>query len=407
MAAAPDPLTPRKSLLFRVLLLLLAASPFLLWEGYTRFFKEPVDLWALTGRRVGANPMASWALADAFSAYRARPGTAGDGKTVNSQGYISTPEIVMPKPAGRTRIVFLGGSSVAGTGRNLGDTETWPWRTVELLRKEMPGMEFDFINGALGGYTSFESFGRLWARIRFLDPDMVILCHGWNEMYYFDRADQMHQWRVLPDGSWSLDRAARATTIYAPLWIDQLLRPSQALSRVRIKLTRALGGEVGRTGDLAADFDHAGLAVWRTNLRQFKALARVLEVDLMVVRQATLIVENLSEGERRRCRYDYHGFDHDAHVAAFAALYDVIDEEIPADQILDLTPLSGKPELFYDHVHPTTAGTAAMARLVADGIRRRLAAAASSEVPGTAEAGEQVAGGREGRSARVTGDGRG
>ena len=180
MAAGSAPLTPRKSFLFRILLLLLAASPFFIWEGWTRVAKDPLDLWAVTGRRVGANPMASWALTDAFAAYRARPGLAGDGKTVNSLGYISTPEIVMPKPAGRTRIVFLGGSAVAGTGRNLGDTETWPWRTVEILKKEMPEMDFDFINGALGGYTSFESFGRLWARIRFLDPDLFFLCHGWN-----------------------------------------------------------------------------------------------------------------------------------------------------------------------------------------------------------------------------------
>ena len=405
MAAGSAPLTPRKSFLFRILLLLLAASPFLIWEGWTRVAKDPLDLWAVTGRRVGANPMASWALADAFAAYRARPGLAGDGKTVNSLGYISTPEIVMPKPAGRTRVVFLGGSAVAGTGRNLGDTETWPWRTVEILKKEMPELDFDFINGALGGYTSFESFGRLWARIRFLDPDMVILCHGWNEMYYFDRADQMNQWRVLSDGSWSLDQAARATAIYAPLWIDHLLWPSQALSRVRIKLARALDGEVGQSGDLATDFDHGGLAIWRTNLRQFEALARVLELDLMVVKQPTLIVDNLPESERRRCRYDYHGFDHDAHVAAYAALYGIIDAEIPVDRILDLTSLSGKPELFHDHVHPTGAGTAAMARLVADGIRRRLAAAWPSEAAGAAEPGEQVAGDRAGRSARVTGDG--
>ncbi|MCZ6649625.1 MAG: hypothetical protein O7D35_03060, partial [Acidobacteria bacterium] len=151
MAAGSAPLTPRKSFLFRILLLLLAASPFFIWEGWTRVAKDPLDLWAVTGRRVGANPMASWALTDAFAAYRARPGLVGDGKTVNSLGYISTPEIVMPKPASRTRIVFLGGSAVAGTGRNLGDTETWPWRTVEILKKEMPEMDFDFINGALGG----------------------------------------------------------------------------------------------------------------------------------------------------------------------------------------------------------------------------------------------------------------
>ena len=43
-------------------------------ELYLRYTRAPSDLMALTGRRIGENPMQSWAMVDAYSAYRSRPG---------------------------------------------------------------------------------------------------------------------------------------------------------------------------------------------------------------------------------------------------------------------------------------------------------------------------------------------
>jgi hypothetical protein len=345
-------------------------------EIYVRVTSPHDDLWALTGRSVSLNPAADWAFIDAFSAYRGRPGTYHNGsvtKTVNREGFISTPEIAPVKPPNTIRIAFLGESSTAGTGTLLPDSLTWPWQVTEMLRHH-PGRtsRIEFINAALGGFTTFESFGRLWSRVRFFSPDIVMVYHGWNEMYYFNRVDQLATWRTLPDGSWGLE-SAEPVTIYAPRWFDYLVRPSQILTKVRLRLSTPLAGET-KAGvfqkTLAHTYDHRALEVFRTNLRLLRGAASTLGMELFVGKQATLIVPNLPEEERRRCRYGYqlHALDHDAHVDAFTQIYRVIDEEIPRDRVIDLTSLSGVPENFYDHIHPTPLGARRTAAIVANAL---------------------------------------
>jgi lysophospholipase L1-like esterase len=355
-------------------LLLLAA------ETYIRVTTKHEDLWALTGRSVAKMPLADWAFLDAYSAWRGRPGVYHSGsvtKTVNRDGFISTPEISQVKPPHTIRIAFLGESSTAGTGTLLPDSVTWPWQVAENLRRR-PGRQdrIEFLNAALGGYSTFESMGRLWSRVRFYSPDIVVVYHGWNEMYYFKAVDRIANWHTLPDGSWGLESSV-PVTVYAPRWYDWLARPSQLLTKVRLRFSPAVNGEV-RSGvfqpTLAHDYDHRGLEIFRTNLRLIRATAQTLGMELFVGKQATLIVPGLPEQERARCRYDFHGFDHDAHVDAFRQIYRIIDEEIPHDHVIDVTPLSGIPENFHDHIHPTDLGAARTAAIMADALAPAVAA---------------------------------
>lgn len=349
-------------------------------EVYVRATSRHEDLWALTGRAVARRPIADWAFLDAFSALRGRPGVYRDGavtKTVNREGFISTPEIAPAKPPHTIRIAFLGESSTAGTGTLLPDSITWPWRVAENLRRR-PGRteRIEFINAALGGYSTFESMGRFWSRVRFFDPDIVVVYHGWNEMYYFKQVDRIADWRTLPDGSWGLE-ASVPVRLYDPRWYDWLARWSQLLTKVRLRFSPALNGEAGggRFQQALADhYDRRGLEIFRTNLRLIRATAQTLGVELFVGKQATLIVPGLPASERARCRYDFHGFDHDAHVDAFHRIYRVIDEEIPADHVIDVTPLSGQPENFHDHIHPTDLGAARTAAIMADALAPAVAA---------------------------------
>jgi len=360
-----------KSILFTGMMVLLPlAWAFSTLEFYVRATRPMMDLNVVTGRAVGPNPMADWAFLDAFSGYRPKsgdyPGYPG-GKTVNAHGFLSTPNISISKPEDVVRIVFLGGSSTAGTGHNLKDADTWPWKAVQMIRKNTD-KKVEFINGAVGGYTSFESYGRLWSRIRHFAPDVVVLYHGWNEMYYFGKVDAITQWRTLPDGSWSFDRTGEPVKRYEPYWIDSILQWSQALTHIRINLSARLDGEVASSDatSLSSEFDRRGLEIWRTNLRLFKSAAEIIDAKLLVAKQATLIVPGLPKSERDRCRYDLHGFDHNAHIEAFQGIYTVIEQEIPDNSIIDVTEISGHPEYFYDHIHPTTRGTTEIARIMSD-----------------------------------------
>ena len=366
-------LTALAAIIPSVLLLLIA-------EIYVRVTTRHEDLWALTGRSVARRPIADWAFLDAYSAWRGKPGVYRDGavtKTVNSDGFISTPEVAQVKPPHTIRIAFLGESSTAGTGTLLPDSITWPWQAAENLRRR-PGRtdRIEFLNAALGGYSTFESMGRLWSRIRFYSPDIVVVYHGWNDMYYFNAVDRIRNWHTLPDGSWGLE-ASVPVTVFEPRWYDWLARRSQLLTKVRLRFSPSVNGEA-RAGEfkktLSDHYDQRGLEIFRTNLRLIRTTAQTLGIELFVGKQATLIVPDLPEKERARCRYDFHGFDHAAHVDAFQRIYQIIDQEIPRDHVIDVTPLSGIPENFHDHIHPTDLGAARTAAIMADALAPAVAA---------------------------------
>ncbi len=362
-----------RSVLKRVLAVMLGLGvAFACAEVTLRLTQPAIDLKTLTGKQGGKHPMASWAAVDAFSAYRAIPGdypNGTDGKTVNTHGFISTPEIAYRKPEGTVRVVFLGGSSTACN--ELSDEHTWPWRATEELRKLVPNQPIELINGALGGYTTFESYGRLWSRLRFFDPDIVVVYHGWNELYYFKDAADARRWRVPKEGGWGFDRPVQLIRI-KPHWIDPYIEWSSVFCRIRRQWFSEPLNETGKSAPLASDFDPQGPQVFRQNLRLLLAAGEALGFETVVVKQATLITPELPQRLRDSCRYELHGFDHDAHVRAFAAVYDVIDDEVRPDRIVDATHLSGRERFFNDHIHLTQDGAYELGRLVASGLAPRV-----------------------------------
>ena len=372
--AAGGGLSLKKKILYSfVVTATFALLTFAIAECWVRLNRPHLDLWTLTGRQAGMSPLADWASIDAFCAYRGKPGRyplqGGVYKTINSQGFISTPEIGYEKEPGEIRVVFLGESSTAGTGKDLPDEQTWPWKTMQMVRERLPNRKITFINAAMGGYTSFESFGRFWSRVRFYNPDIVISNHGWNDLSYFQDVELARTWRVREDGSWGFDESV--SQICRPLWVDHIFRYSQLLTRVRWRLAVAGGAELEGGGapetkatTRRSGWDHRAIEVWRTNVRLLRDTSKLLDTTLFICKQPTLVVEGLSLAQQKRCGYAHHHFGHGAHVSAYKALYQVIDEEMPKSQIIDLTPLSGRPELFQDHVHQTTQGTSEIAAMV-------------------------------------------
>jgi lysophospholipase L1-like esterase len=342
-------------------------------EVTVRLTLPPVDLASRSGVSQEFDGMSSWAQLDAFCAYRPRSGGYLGRKTVSSDGWFSTPELGS-KPVDGLRLAFLGGSSTAGTVPLLEDEQTWPWLCAELVRAGVD-RPVDFVNAAMPGFSTFESYGRLWSRVRFTRPDVVVVNHAWNDMYYFRNADRAARWRVRKDGSWGFEeRTAVLEHRIRPHWIDPWIEWSSVLCRIRRRFfAEPLEGEVGAQRELADDFDADAVEVFRQNLRLLVAAQSALGFELFVVKQPTLIIPGLAEELRARCGYHLHGFDHDAHVRAFEACYRVIDEEVPPERVIDLTDLSGDPVLLHDHVHPTPEGARAIAERVATHLLARLA----------------------------------
>ena len=237
--------------------------------------------------------------------------------------------------------------------------------------QSLKNKKIEFINAALGGYSSFESYGRLWSRVRFYSPDIIVVCHGWNEMYYFNRVDDIISWRTCKNRSWGFYDLPK-TIVYEPYWFDHLIKYSQLLTKVRFKFTPPVNAETGQALKLKKSYDKRGLDIFRSNLKLIKAAAEIMNAELYVLKQATLTSPQLPEEERKRCCYHFHGFDHDAHIDAFNRIYQVIDEEISAENIIDTTSLSGVPANFFDHIHPTPTGSREIAKIVAEKLRKRL-----------------------------------
>jgi len=251
------------------------------------------------------------------------------------------------------------------------DGDTWPWKVVKLLKKEFPSKKFDFINAGVPGYTSFESYGRLWTRIRFFKPDLICANHGWNEMYCFNKSkvDSMMNWRSGPGGDWNYNQTQFLETV-KPLPIDSWIRRSQLLTRIRLNWAKKRTGEVAPKEKwiMPQEYDSRGAEIFRDNLRLIKTASKLMGAELFVIKQATLIAPGLSPEQQMRCHFDYHGFDFKTHLSAFRLIYQAVQDEIEPNRIIDVTPLSGFPAFFMDHIHLTPKGCDAMSRIVFESI---------------------------------------
>ena len=201
-------------------------------------------------------------------------------------------------------------------------------------------------------------------------------------MYYF--SDEMISnpiiWRTDSTGFWRVD--GKVLNYYArinPHWMDPLLRWSQFLTRIRVKLFYSYkigqGGEMAaaeraKNTDVGTIYNEKGVEIFKDNILLTKMVSELAGAELFVVKQATLITPFTSEADRARCQYQFHGFDHDTHVKAFNDIYRAIEEIVDSAHVIDATPLSGVSAYFYDHVHTSVLGAEKIAEVVAEHLQK-------------------------------------
>jgi len=100
--------------------------------------------------------------------------------TVNSLGFRG-PELATPKSPGTVRLAFLG-ASTTWCGEVSGDDKTWPHLVTAALRAAFPYVELDYLNAAVPGYTVRASLRNLEVRVAALEPDVVIIYEGANDL---------------------------------------------------------------------------------------------------------------------------------------------------------------------------------------------------------------------------------
>ncbi|GJM20837.1 MAG: hypothetical protein DHS20C15_07520 [Planctomycetota bacterium] len=142
--------------------------------------------WAVaTGGELAHNEELSAKLAyqpTPYVMYRPKPNFTRKGeplRTTNSLGFRG-PEIEQPKPAGRTRLLCLGGSTTYSFA--VDDEHTYPVLLEQSLRERLPTVDLDVINGGVESYTTAESLANLAHRGLDLAPDYVLIYHAPNDV---------------------------------------------------------------------------------------------------------------------------------------------------------------------------------------------------------------------------------
>jgi lysophospholipase L1-like esterase len=119
------------------------------------------------------------------------PGQRTGPIEVDSRGFRG-PEIEVPKPAGRVRLAFVGGSTTFCAEASSFAT-TWPELVLAGLRETWPAADLDAVNGGGGGFTTRESLRSLEVRIAPLAPDVIVIYHATNDLVHDTRAAALEQ----------------------------------------------------------------------------------------------------------------------------------------------------------------------------------------------------------------------
>lgn len=103
-------------------------------------------------------------------------------------------QIPFEKPAGQTRILFLGDSCTFGYG--VAHDEAFP-HVVESMLRGKSGKEVECINAGVPGYTLFQGYRFLDTEGLHYEPDLVVLNFGWNDSGMWDHLGDRDHHAIL------------------------------------------------------------------------------------------------------------------------------------------------------------------------------------------------------------------
>ncbi len=193
-------------------------------------------------------------------------------KTNNNLGFRG-PDTTVEKPAGVYRIVCLGGSTTFSD--QVQDDETYPVHLQRMLRELRPGLNVEVINAGVPSYTTAESLANLAFRVLELQPDMVVIYHGANDVrprVYADFEASYFHYRKPWDGSDRLQERTSSGDMAGG--INTLVQHAPADD----------GGDLAaRKAANAAHAAHAGTAAFRRNLVSMVGMARAHGVTPVLV----------------------------------------------------------------------------------------------------------------------------
>jgi len=276
----------------------------------------------------------------------------------------------LPKPPGVRRIVCLGGSTTFGW--TVSDEEGWPSQVERLLSEPV-----DVVNAGRPGATTFRNFAYLRDRLLQLQPDVVILYEGYNDMWrgYRRHAGDQPDYGTVDEGLPSAPEALEQRPVHWPR------RPSflayHAGNRIDGWLAPPHRPPPGPApGPEPFVFDPAIVAVYEHNLSAMVRLCRRNGVSPVLLTFAACDDSSLADAEQhRRLGLVFREMPALDPAAAHAAmnLYREVTRKVAQAEdapLVDMAALMPKDlEAYTDTVHFTPAGARRFAELLVRGLR--------------------------------------
>jgi len=303
-----------------------------------------------------------------FHAFGLRPnarivwGTAGfyikDTKYIINEFGCRGPALA-PKESGKPRVIVIGGSVTFGTGVNY--TDALPYALSELAP------EWSVMNAGCSGYMSQHILNILQDRLLALEPDLVIVYTGRNDLHvneafapdFRDDYGHVHGSRQAPRG---VER-----------WLNRHSFVFCRLSRFRLSAQNALGRVMQRRHDIDA-FGPRGLDAFRRNYLDLISICRGRGIRLLFASEAPGYepagmpdgspnphLEHLAK-EAPGCRPEVYTKGLEAYADALQGL--------GAPYVDTVRLLSRDPSLYTDSIHLNGKGAREAAKLLLPAAKR-------------------------------------
>ena len=289
-----------------------------------------------------------------------RPSTRIGNVTVNSAGFRG-PELLVPKPAGQVRLAFLGASTTFCAEAS-SDAVVWPHQVVDQLRRRFPDVRFDFVNGSVPGHTLDSTRKLLARRIAALQPDLIVIYPGTNDLSGEVRDKAVAAGLAEPhdpsNSHWLQRNMLLWGLVEKNLLVLAAQRSATQSDSSRLKVDApSLGAEFdknlrGLLHDAGADAQRVAIATFSTQLRRDQTAEQKQRASMSAfVYMPFMTIDGLLAGYAR----------HNELIAKAALVEGALliggEDGIPGDQAH-----------FVDTVHFTDAGNQAMATRVVEAL---------------------------------------
>lgn len=253
-----------------------------------------------------------------------------------------------PKPRDEVRLLALGDSITFGWELSE-DEATWPGQLQALLDgRARPGRRFRVINAAVPRYTSAQVLRFLRDRLDELQPDLAVLCVGWNDLAFSYDPD----W--YPRVSFTGQPAARYCRTFSPAILRAIRHwKSQDEGDPPPRRKRSPHPEA--------------LAQFEANLLQIVSALRERGVPLLLLNLPSVLSRGPMTDRERELASSFPEVDN---LAAFDGVVREVCRRTGVPCRLDVFALdqTAKGAYFYDHCHLNPGGNALLARMVLEAL---------------------------------------